>query len=86
MSLLRNGFISHTIHIRSIKMGEAICTIIGLLFVFGSISIFMSLITDKHYYKPVKHGVIDDDVADVMIVDQVFNDNDFEVDEDLLEN
>ncbi len=46
----------------------------------------MSLITDKHYYKPVKHGVIDDDVADVMIVDQVFNDNDFEVDEDLLEN
>ncbi len=67
-------------------MGEAICTIIGLLFVFGSISIFMSLITDKHYYKPVKHGAIDDDIADVMIVDQVFNDNDFEVDEDLLEN
>lgn len=67
-------------------MGEAICTIIGLLFVFGSISIFMSLITDKHYYKPVKHGAIDDDVVDVMIADQVFNDNDFEIDDDLLEN
>ena len=66
-------------------MGEAICTIIGLLFFFGSISIFMSLITDKHYYKPVKHGAIDNDVADVMIVDQVFDDG-IQIDEDLLEN
>ena len=66
-------------------MGEAICTIIGLLFVFGSISVFISLITDKHYYKPVKHGAIDNDVADVMIVDQVFDDG-IQIDEDLLEN
>jgi len=68
------------------KMGEAICTIIGLLFIFGSMSIFMSLITDKHYHKPVKHSAIDNDLADVMIVDQVFNDDDIQIDEDLLED
>ena len=67
-------------------MGEAICTIIGLLFIFGSMSIFMSLITDKHYHKPVKHSAIDNDLADVMIVDQVFNDDDIQIDEDLLED
>ena len=66
-------------------MGEAICAIIGLLFIFGSISIFMSLITDKHYHKPVKHSAIDNDLADVMIVNEVFDD-DIEIDEDLLEN
>ena len=64
-------------------MGEAICTIIGLLFMFGSISIFMSLITEKHHTHPVKHSAIDNDLADVIIVDQVFDD--FEVDNDLLE-
>tara|TARA_R100000005_G_C4913889_1_gene150308 strand:- start:400 stop:642 length:243 start_codon:yes stop_codon:yes gene_type:complete len=68
------------------KMGEAICTIIALLFIFGSMSIFMSLITDKHYHKPVKHSAIDNDLADVMIVDQVFNDDDIQIDEDLLED
>tara|TARA_B100000085_G_C18377025_1_gene444739 strand:+ start:504 stop:743 length:240 start_codon:yes stop_codon:yes gene_type:complete len=67
------------------KMGEAICTVIGLLFMFGSISIFMSLITDKHYYQPVKHGAVDNDLADVMIVDEVFNQDDVEIDDDLLE-
>tara|TARA_Y100000004_G_C8932858_1_gene420794 strand:- start:56 stop:259 length:204 start_codon:yes stop_codon:yes gene_type:complete len=67
-------------------MGEAICTIIALLFIFGSMSIFMSLITDKHYHKPVKHSAIDNDLADVMIVDQVFNDDDIQIDEDLLED
>ena len=68
-------------------MGEAICAIIGLLFIFGSISIFMSLITEKHYYQPVKHSVIDNDLADVMVVDQVFDDDDdgIEIDDDLLE-
>ncbi len=66
-------------------MGEAICAIIGLLFVFGSISIFMSLITDKHYYQPVRHSAVDNDLADVIIADQVFNDNDIEIDDDLLE-
>lgn len=67
------------------KMGEAICTVIGLLLVFGSISIFMSLITDKHYYHPVKHSAVDNDLADVMIVDEVFNQDDVEIDDDLLE-
>ena len=62
------------------NMGEAICTIIGLLFIFGSLSIFMSMITDKHYDKPVKHSAIDNDLADVMIADEVF------IDDDLLED
>ena len=66
-------------------MGEAICTIIGLLFIFGSISIFMSIVTDKHYHHPVKHSAIDNDLADVMIVDQVFDEDSIEIDEDLLE-
>jgi len=61
-------------------MGEAICTIIGLLFIFGSLSIFMSMITDKHYHKPVKHSAIDNDLADVMIADEVF------INDDLLED
>ena len=67
-------------------MGEALCTIIGLLFIFGSVSIFMSIITDKHYNEPVKHSAIDNDLADVIIADQVFNDDDIEIDEDLLED
>ena len=62
------------------NMGEAICTIIGLLFIFGSLSIFMSMITDKHYHHPVKHSAIDNDLADVMIVDEVF------INDDLLED
>jgi len=45
----------------------------------------MSLITDKHYYQPVKHGAVDNDLADVMIVDEVFNQDDVEIDDDLLE-
>jgi len=60
-------------------MGETICAIIGLLFIFGSISLLMSFITNKHYYHPVKHSAIDNDLADVMIVDEVF------IDEGLLE-
>ncbi len=56
-------------------MGEAICTIIGLLFIFGSISIFMSIITDKHYYRPVKHSAIDNDLADVIIADEFLNED-----------
>lgn len=66
-------------------MGEAICAIVGLLFIFGSISIFMSIVTDKHYHHPVKHSAIDNDLADVMIVDQVFDEDNIEIDEDLLE-
>ena len=46
----------------------------------------MSLITDKHYYRPVKHSAVDNDLEDVMIVDEVFDDDDIEIDEDLLEN
>ena len=66
-------------------MGELICTIVGLLFIFGCISIFMSIVTDKHYHHPVKHSAIDNDLADVMIVDQVFDEDNIEIDEDLLE-
>ena len=65
-------------------MGEAICTVIGMLFIFGSISIFMSMITDKHYHQPVKHSAIDNDLADVTIADEVFED-DIYIDDDLLE-
>ena len=56
------------------KMGEAICTIIGLLFIFGSISIFMSMVTDKHYHHPIKHSAVDNDLADVIIADEIFDD------------
>ncbi len=61
-------------------MGEAFCTIVGLLFIFGSISIFASLITDKHYERPVKHSVIDNDLEDVIIADELFRDEE-ELDE-----
>jgi hypothetical protein len=55
-------------------MGETICTIIGLLFIWGSISIFMSLIVEKHHTRPVKHSAVDDDLTDVIIADEFFND------------
>ena len=61
-------------------MGELVCTVIALLFLFGSFSIFMSVIVDKHDEDPVKHGVLDKNVEDAMLVDEVF------IDEDLLEN
>lgn len=64
--------------------GEVLCTVIGMLFIFGSISIFMSIITDKHYYHPVKHSAVDNDLADVIIADEVFED-DIHIDDDLLE-
>ena len=47
-------------------MGELLCTVIGLLFIFGSVSIFMSMITDKHYEHPVKHSAIDNDLDDML--------------------
>jgi hypothetical protein len=53
-------------------MGEAIATIIGLLFMFGSISIFISLIVEKHYDHPIKHSAIDNDLTDVIIADEFF--------------
>jgi hypothetical protein len=56
-------------------LGELVATAVGLLFMFGAISIFMSLITDKHYHKPVKHSAIDNDLTDVIIADEVFDDN-----------
>lgn len=64
-------------------MGEVIATIIGLLFMFGSFSMFVSLIVEKHYITPVKHSAVDNDLADVIIVDQVLDD--IEIDEDLLD-
>ena len=54
-------------------MGEAIATIIGLLFMFGSLSVFMSLLVEKHDSKPVKHSAIDEDFTDVIIADELFN-------------
>ena len=56
-------------------MGEAIATIIGLLFLFGSISIFISLIVEKHEQKPVRHSAIDNDLTDVIIADELFDDD-----------
>ena len=55
-------------------MGEAIATIIGFLFMLGSISIFISLIVDKHHTRPVKHSAIDNDLTDVIIADELFDD------------
>ena len=63
-------------------MGELICTILGLFFLFGSFSIFMSMITDKHYQQPVKHSAIDDDLEDltdamdVVIMDEFLEEGD----------
>jgi hypothetical protein len=56
-------------------MGEVLVTIIGLLFMFGSISMFISLIVEKHHTIPVKHSAIDNDLTDVMIADELFNDS-----------
>ena len=58
------------------EMGEAICTIIALLFIFGSVSIFMSFITDKHYHRPVKHSAIDDDLEDIIIAAEFMEEDD----------
>ena len=57
-------------------MGEAIATIIGFLFMLGSISIFISLIVDKHHTRPVKHSAIDNDLTDVIIADELFDNED----------
>ena len=57
-------------------MGEAICAAIGILFIFGSVSIFMSLITEKHYHRPVKHSAIDNDLEDIIIADELFDNED----------
>ena len=70
-------------------MGELICTVIGLLFIFGSVSVFMSIITDKHYHHPVKHSAIDNDLADVMIasdIEEIFSDDQFYFNERLKMN
>ena len=48
-------------------MGELVCTVIALLFLFGSFSIFMSVIVDKHDQDPVRHGVLDKDTDDIII-------------------
>lgn len=53
-------------------LGEIVATLIGLLFMFGAISIFISMITEKHYEHPVKHSAIDNDLTDVIIADELF--------------
>ena len=67
-------------------MGEAICTVIALLFMFGSFSIFMSIITEKHYERPIKDDVTDFAIANELIDHMGGDEEDFEVDEDLLED
>ena len=57
-------------------MGEVIATIIGLLFMFGSFSMFVSLIVEKHDITPVKHSAVDNDLADVIIADELFDNED----------
>ena len=59
-------------------MGEIVATVIGLLFIFGSISIFTSLIVDKHHTRPDTHSAIDNDLTDVIIADELFADDDLE--------
>tara|TARA_E500000305_G_C3799433_1_gene133450 strand:+ start:215 stop:391 length:177 start_codon:yes stop_codon:yes gene_type:complete len=55
-------------------MGELICTVIGILFLWGSMSIFISLIVEKHDNTPIKHSAIDNDLTDVIIADELFDD------------
>ena len=55
-------------------MGEAIATIIGLIFMIGSLSVFLSLIVEKHDTIPVKHSAIDNDLTDVIIAEELFDD------------
>lgn len=54
-------------------MGELISTIIGLLVVVGSFSLFRNLIADKHYQQPMKQNSIDDDAVDVILMNEVFD-------------
>lgn len=56
-------------------MGELFATVLGLLFLGGSISIFMSFITDKHYEKPVKHSAIDDNLDDIIVANELWEDD-----------
>ena len=67
-------------------MGEAICTVIGFLFLFGSFSIFMSIITEKHYDVPIKDDVTDFVIAKELTEHMAGHEDDFYVDEDLLED
>ena len=54
-------------------MGELFATVLGLLFLGGSISIFMSLIVEKHSITPMKENSLDDDAVDVILMDDVFD-------------
>jgi hypothetical protein len=56
-------------------LGDIVATVIALLFLFGSVSMFIGTIVDKHYNKPVKHSAIDNNLDDV-IISEVFDDND----------
>ena len=67
-------------------MGELICTVIGLLFLFGSFSIFMSIITEKDYDTPVNDNVTDLVIAKELTEHITEDEDDFYVDEDLLED
>ena len=57
-------------------MGEVICAAIGILFLFGSMSIIMSIITDKHYDDPiVKNKTIEEDLEDIIIAAEFMEDD-----------
>lgn len=53
-------------------MAEALLTIIGLLFIVGSVSIFTSLIVDKHHYRPLP--IPNGDRSDFAIAGEVLRD------------
>ncbi len=54
-------------------MAEAFLTIVGLLFMLGSISIFVSIVVDKHHYRPLP--IPNGDRSDFAIAGEVLRDS-----------
>jgi hypothetical protein len=61
-------------------MAEAFLTIVGLLFMLGSISIFISMVVDKHHYRPLP--IPNGDRSDFAIAGEVLRDSFDDVDID----
>lgn len=60
-------------------MAEAFLSIAGLLFLFGSISIFTSIIVEKHHYKPLP--MPNGDRSDFAIAGEVLRESDLDDDD-----
>lgn len=60
-------------------MAEAFLTIVGLLFMFGSISIFISMIVEKHHYRPLP--IPNGERSDFAIAGEILADS-FDLDSD----